>query len=302
MAFYKQLENLYLFRLVALSGSFQGAANRVALPRSSVSKRIAQLEQTLNLRLIERSTRKLSLTQSGQELLKSTEQLQVVLQNTEALSEQVQSRPKGKVKIGSSTLMAEQLLIPHINKLSKTYPDICFDLNLTDEVVDLIDNQVDIAIRIGHLPDSSLLARKIGDKTFAWFASPEYLAQNGIPDSPQSLLNHRCLVFKNKAVTLDKWIFVHPQGEVSSIKVNAAMISDDARGLVQLATLGQGIIMVDPAFIGREIHSKHLVPIFTEYSHPDKQPIHLVCLGKKGRSRAVTCVWEALSDNLILSN
>ena len=300
MAFHKQLENLYLFRLVALSGSFQGAADKVALPRSSVSKRIAKLEQTLNLRLLERSTRKLSLTQSGHELLKSTEQLQDVLYSTEALSEQVQSRPQGKVKIGSSTLMASRLLIPHIDELSRTYPDICFDLNLTDEVVDLIDNQVDIAIRIGHLPDSSLLARKIGEKTFAWYASPDYLAQHGTPDSPQSLINHRCLVFKNKAITLDNWVFVHPQGEVNSIKVSPAMMSDDARGLVQLATLGQGIIMVDPAFIEHEIHSNKLVPIFTKYVHPDKQPIHLVCLGKRGRSRAVTCVWEALSEHLLL--
>lgn len=301
MAFHKQLENLYLFRLVALSGSFQGAADKVALPRSSVSKRIAKLEQTLNLRLLERSTRKLSLTQSGHELLKSTEQLQNVLHNTEALSEQVQSRPQGKVKIGSSTLMANRLLIPHINELSQTYPDICFDLNLTDEVVDLIDNQVDIAIRIGHLPDSSLLARKIGEKTFGWYASSHYLAQNGTPDSPQSLLNHRCLVFKNKTVTLDKWVFVHPQGEVNVIKVNPVMISDDARGLVQLAILGQGIIMIDPAFIEQEIRSNELVPIFKDYTHPDKQPIHLVCLGKKGRSRAVRCVWEALSENLLLT-
>lgn len=302
MAFHKQLENLYLFHLVALSGSFQGAADKAGLPRSSVSKRIAKLEQTLNLRLLERSTRKLSLTQNGHELLKSTEQLQNVLHNTETLSEQVQSRPQGKVKIGSSTLMANRLLIPHIKELSQTYPDICFDLNLTDEVVDLIDNQVDIAIRIGHLPDSSLLARKIGDKTFGWFASPHYLEQNGTPDSPKSLFNHRCLVFKNNTVTLDNWIFLHPEGEVDTIKVNPAMICDDARGLVQLATLGQGIIMVDPAFIEREIRTNELIPIFTDYSHPDRQPIHLVCLGKKGRSRAVTYVWEALSENLLLAS
>ena len=301
MGFHKQLENLYLFHLVAVSGSFQGAADKVSLPRSSVSKRISKLEQTLNVRLLERSTRKLSLTQSGHELLKSTEQLQNVLHNTETLSDQVQSLPQGKVKIGCSTLMANRLLIPHLNELSQIYPDICFDLNLSDEVVDLIDNQVDIAIRIGHLPDSSLLARKIGEKTFGWFASPQYLAQYGTPDSPQSLLNHRCLVFKNKVTTLDSWTFVHSQGEVNSIKVKPAMISDDARALVQLATLGQGIIMVDPRFIEQELNSSELVPIFTDYTHPDKQPIHLVCLGKKGRSRAVTCVWEALSENLLLT-
>ncbi|MFN3018294.1 LysR family transcriptional regulator [Vibrio coralliilyticus] len=301
MAFHKQLENLYLFHLVALSGSFQGAADKVGLPRSSVSKRIAKLEQTLNLRLLERSTRKLSLTQSGHELLKSTEPLQQVLHHTETLSEQVHARPQGKVRIGCSTLMAHRLLIPHIHALSDTYPDICFDFNLTDEVVDLIDNHVDIAIRIGHLPDSSLLARQIGEKTFGWYASPAYLAQNGAPESPESLLHHRCLVFKNKAVTLDNWVFVHPSGGVNTINVTPTMISDDARGLVQLATLGQGIIMVDPAFIDQELRSNELVPVLTDYTHPDKQPIHLVCLGKKGRSRAVTCVWEALSEHLLIA-
>ncbi|WP_105169110.1 LysR family transcriptional regulator [Pseudoalteromonas sp. T1lg23B] len=295
MELHKQLENLYLFRLVASCGSFQGAADKVALPRSSVSKRIAQLEQALNLRLLERSTRKLSLTYSGSELLKSTEKLLEVLHHTEQLSVQQQSRPQGKVKIGASTLVAERYLLPRLADISSTYPEICFELNLTDEVVDLIDNQIDIAIRIGHLPDSSLLAKKIADKCFAWFASPDYLSRQGTPANPQALLTHRCLVFKNKTITMDKWMFVHPDGKVSNLKITPAALFDDARALVQFAVLGQGIIMIDPSYIHAEIQSGQLVPVLPDFQHPDKQPVHLVCLSKKGRSRAAQCVWEALS-------
>ncbi|RZG04414.1 LysR family transcriptional regulator [Pseudoalteromonas sp. CO348] len=298
MELHKQLENLYLFRLVASIGSFQGAADKVQLPRSSVSKRISQLEQQLNVRLLERSTRKLALTQSGSQLLKSTEKLQEVLSQTEQLSEQQRLTPSGKVKISCSTLMAERYLLAKLHDISKQFPDIRFELNLTDDIVDLIDNQIDIAIRIGHLPDSSLLAKKIGEKFFAWFASPEYLAVAGTPDSPDALLSHRCLVFKNKGTTMDKWPFVHQNGQVFNIKPHAVTYCDDARAMVQLAVLGQGVVMGDPYYVQQELNQGQLVPILTEYAHPDRQPIHLVCLGKQGRSKAVQCVWEALSHSL----
>ena len=298
MELHKQLENLYLFRLVASIGSFQGAADKVQLPRSSVSKRISQLEQQLNVRLLERSTRKLALTQSGSQLLKSTEKLQEVLSQTEQLSELQRLTPSGKVKISCSTLMAERYLLSKLHDISKQFPDIRFELNLTDDIVDLIDNQIDIAIRIGHLPDSSLLAKKIGEKSFAWFASPEYLAVAGTPDSPDALLSHRCLVFKNKGTTMDKWPFVHQNGQVFNIKPHAVAYCDDARAMVQLAVLGQGVVMGDPYYVQQELNQGQLVPILTEYAHPDRQPIHLVCLGKQGRSKAVQCVWEALSHSL----
>ena len=300
MELHKQLENLYLFRLVASSGSFQAAADKIALPRSSVSKRIAALEQELNLRLLERSTRKLSLTHSGSELLKSTEKLQEVLKHTAALSERQHATPQGKVKIGCSTLMAERYLLPQLAQLSREYPQICVELNLTDDIVDLIENQIDIAVRIGHLPDSSLLAKKIGVKTFAWFASPAYLQAYGTPNTADSLLSHRCLVFKNKSVSMDKWTFVDAEGSVSTIKVTPAAHCDDARALVQLATLDQGIIMIDPNFIKTEIASGQLIPILCHLHHPEKTPIHLVCLSKKGRSRAAQCLWEALGNQLAL--
>lgn len=291
---HQYLAHICVFRLVVQQGSFQGAADQLGLPRSSVSKKVMQLEDYTGQRLLQRSTRQLHLTDAGAALLESTHRLDDILEQTEQLILDRQDEPTGRVRISSSTLIGQRYLLPRIAELKQYYPAITIELSLNDSVVDLLSEGIDIAVRIGHLPDSSLVARRIGEKHWGWMASPDYLQIAGEPIQPEQLLQHQCLIFKNRGVNLDHWPFLAADGTIRTLQVETAMATDDARTLIELACMGQGIIMADPMLVRQELREGSLKLLFPEWRHPDSQPIHLVCLGKSARSKAVDVVWQAL--------
>lgn len=292
------LSHLFLFQSVVRLGSFQAVANKYGLPRSSISKKIQQLESKIGQPLILRSTRKLNLTEAGRDLLNTTASLSQLVENTQRLIEDHESSPTGKVKISCSSLMGQHFILPLLTELRETYPSITLELCLSDAYVDLIEQEIDIAIRIGHLPDSSLVARKIGEKCLAWYVSPKYIDKYSSPLTPSKLSEHNSLVFKNMNTHLDHWLFKQVNGDIQNIKVAGHISTDDGRALVEMACLGLGVIMIDPMLIQNEIKANKLVPILTDWIHPENQPIHLVCLGRKNRSRASTAIWEALAIHL----
>ncbi|MEP3349073.1 MAG: LysR family transcriptional regulator [Marinomonas sp.] len=295
---HNHLSHLYLFQTVARLGSFQAAATKYGLPRSSVSKKIQQLEDKIGQRLIQRSTRKLSLTDAGRDLLAASEPLNSLMEDTQRIIDEHESIPSGKVKLSCPSLIAQHLVLPFISTLREAYPAISLELCLSDDYVDLIEQEIDIAIRIGHLPDSSLVARKIGEKRLGLYASPAYLEKNGTPKSPDDLNKHQCIVFKNKNITLDHWLFQQANGDVTKAKVSHQLSTDDGRALVEMGRLGLGIIMIYPLMIQEDLNTNKLVPILADRPHPDSEPINLVCLGKNYRSRAANCIWEMLSEHL----
>lgn len=291
---HQYLAHICVFRLVVQQGSFQGAADQLGLPRSSVSKKVIQLEDYTGQRLLQRSTRQLHLTDAGAALLESTQRLDDILEQTEQLILDQQDEPTGRVRISSSTLIGQRYLLPRVAELNQAYPGVTIELSLNDSIVDLLGEGIDIAVRIGHLPDSSLVARRIGEKHWGWMASPDYLQQAGEPTHPEQLLQHQCLVFKNQGVNLNHWPFMAADDTIHTLQVETAIATDDARTLVELACMGQGIIMADPMLVRQELHQGRLQLLFPEWRHPDSQPIHLVCLGKSARSKAVDVVWQAL--------
>ncbi len=204
--------------------------------------------------------------------------------------------------ISTSTLIGRQYLTPHVKALRQRFPKITLQLDYSDDVVDLLEAGVDIAIRTGKLPDSTLVARPIGTKTHGTFAAPSYLAEHGEPKTPHQLKDHDCMVFKNNAATMNHWHFTHPNGEIQSVEVKGAIVGNDGRAMVDLAVKGIGIVTVDPNTISEEIAQGKLVPILTEWQSPENKPVQLVCLGRETRSKAVDAVWrflaEALSDNI----
>ncbi len=285
---YQNLPLLHVFHQVAERGSFQAAANELGLPRSSVSKKIRQLEEFVGQPLLRRSTRQLRLTDVGRDLLAGTGELNAVMANLHGLIDDVQAAPHGKVKISASILMGQVFLVPLLSRLRSLYPEIELELSLDDRTVDLLAEKVDIAIRIGQLPDSSLIARRIGDKCWGWFASPDYISHRGMPDSPDELANHDCLVFGS----FNHWPFTDVSGETHSVPVTAAIKTDNSRALVDMACAGLGIIMIDPKFIHAERSSGRLLPVFPGWTHPERSPVHLVCVGE--RTRASQAVWQFL--------
>lgn len=285
---YLNLPLLHVFHLVAERGSFQAAASELGLPRSSVSKKIRQLEAFVGQPLLRRSTRQLQLTDVGRNLLTGTGELATVLANLHGLVDDMQATPRGKVKISASILMGQVFLVPLLGRLRRMYPEIELELSLEDRTVDLLAEKVDIAIRIGQLPDSSLIARKIGEKRWGWFASPQYLAERGTPESPHDLARHDCLVFGSHTF----WPFESRDGQTEILEVTPAIKTDNSRALVDMACAGLGIMMIDPQFIVRECDAGLLTPVLTDWRHPEHSPVNLVCVGE--RTRAAQAVWRFL--------
>ncbi|QUJ66648.1 LysR family transcriptional regulator [Photobacterium sp. GJ3] len=289
---YLNLPLLHVFHRVAECGSFQAAANTLNLPRSSVSKKIRQLETFVGQPLLHRSTRQLHLTDVGRNLLHGTGDLRAVLSNLHGILDETQGVPKGRVKMSASILMGQCFLVPLLKKLRQTYPEIVIELSLDDRTVDLLDEKIDIAIRIGQLPDSSLIARKIGEKRWGWFASARYLSDRGAPATPQELEQHDCLVFGNAGSTFNFWPFQDASGQTETIAVTPVIQTDNSRALVDMACDGLGIVMVDPWFVQKECSAGLLTPVLNEWRHPDRSPIHLVCVGE--RTKASEAVWQFL--------
>ncbi len=295
---HNHLSHLYLFHNVVRLGSFQAVATKYNLPRSSVSKKIQQLEEQVGQRLIQRSTRKLSLTEAGRDLLAASESLNKIVEDSQQVIDAHESTPSGTVKISCTVIIGQQFILPLIHVLRRDFPAISLELYFSDDHVDLLEQEIDIAIRIGHLPDSSLMAKRVGGKRLGWYASPDYLQEHGTPTTPEVLNEHQCLIFKNQSVALDHWSFKEKNGDIKKVRVASKIATDDGRILVEMARLGLGVMMIDPLLIKEDLEKGLLVPILTDWQHPDSLPINLVCLGRNYRSRASTSIWEALSFHL----
>lgn len=298
---YAHLPHLYVFNTVVECGSFQAAANRLDLPRSSVSKRVAQLEQHLGLRLLQRSTRRLNLTTEGQSLLDATKALLPAVQQVASLTQASQlerGQLMGRVVITCSTLLGERFLIPLIGELKQEYPGIVVELRLSDEVIDLIASGVDLALRIGNLPDSSLVARQIGVKRWGCLASPAYLERYGTPSTPHQLADHQCIVLKTPSYRLDHWSFTEPNGNSFQLAISESAIADDGRTLIAMALAGMGIVWGDPAWVRNEVQNGQLEEILQDWRSDSESPIHWVSLGKQARNPAVETVWKWMGERL----
>ena len=295
---YTLLPHIYIFQRVAQCGSFQAAANELLLPRSSVSKKVAQLEAALGQRLIQRSTRQLRLTDDGARLLASSDGLPQVVTDAREAKLAASNEPAGVVRISSSTLLGQRYVLPLIKPLRRRYPKVRIELNLSDEVVDLIASAVDLAIRVGHLADSSMVAKKVGEKSWQCFASPEYLTSHPALTHPNELSSHDCLIFKNSAYRMDTWSLMHATGETANIAITPCFVADDGRTLVDMACQGMGIIYVDALLIEPELSSGKLIPVLPDWQDPSRSPINLLSLGHHTRSKAVDAVWKFLGREL----
>nr|WP_202819694.1 LysR family transcriptional regulator [Thaumasiovibrio occultus] len=299
---HQQLPNVYIFRLVAELGSFQAAANQLGLPRSSVSKKIAQLESYLQQRLLQRSTRQLRLTEDGLALLQTTAGLAQLIDSTKSLLMAKQAEPVGTVSVSTSSLIGQLCLLPMINDLRRVLPQVTLNIKLEDNVVDLLSSGVDIAIRTGELPDSSLVAKRIATKRLGCFASPSYLARCGMPQAPSDLLSHHCVVFSNNKGSMTNWRFEQRDGSIQTVALKPSVTVNSGRTVLDLAAQGVGIVRVAIDSVQHELANGQLVPVLSDWPCPERLPLHLVCLGHHTRSRAVDAVWRYLGEHLVLDD
>ena len=254
-----------IFRRVVETGSFSAIAREIGTSQPTVSKYVASLEQRLGIKLLNRSTRQLNLTEAGQEYYKHCIRILDDVAESEASIGRGQSRPTGTLRITAPVMFGRLFVAPILWEFLELYPELNIDLLLNDQNVDLIKEGVDVAIRAGSLSDSSLVARKIGTcPPQTLVASPSYLAKRGVPKTLVDLKSHDCLLH-SLATSSNEWDFIGPKGR-ESVRVNSRFVSNnrDTINAAALASVGVAITWLWP----NSAHFKHgrLERLLTDYA------------------------------------
>ena len=262
-----RFENMTAFIRVVEVGSISGAADRLGVAKSAVSRRLKELEEHLGVELFHRTTRRMNLTDTGRAFYHQSVRILDDVLESELATSQAHGTLEGSLKIALPSTFGLMHMGPAINEFSKAHPQIEFDLDFNDREVDLMQEGFDLAIRIANLPDSSLIARRLAPIRAVICASPGYLEKMGVPQSLDELINHRCLVY-SLLPDFEHWHLVSEEGGVVKTKIHPYLKSTTGEFLRDAAVKGQGIILV-PSFIAyKEIERGELVQLFTEYKPP----------------------------------
>lgn len=257
-----------IFIAVIKYKGFSAAAEHLGLTKSAVSKRISQLEAQLGAKLLHRTTRKLSLTEAGEQYYVHALKALTAAQDAQDCVTQLQGEPQGKLRIHAPMSFGHLHVSPLIPEFISRYPKISVDLVLDDKAVDLVAQGVDVAIRSGHLPDSNLVARKLAPGNSMVCASPEYIAKHGQPSHPSQLTEHNCLLF-SYSNNANQWHFSQDK-EHCQIEVNGNYQANNSEALRQALLKGFGVARLPTFIAGKDIKAGKLVNLFPTYTMPHK--------------------------------
>ncbi len=264
-----------IFQRVAERGSFAGAAEDVDLSPSAVAKLITRLERRLGVRLINRTTRHLALTAEGEVYLDRVREILGAIEAAESEVASARASPRGHLRVHTFPVIAAHDLAPAVPDFLARYPHITFDFMVTNRVVDLVSENVDVSLRMGPLEDSGLVSRKIVDLRRVVCASPSYLARHGLPVEPADLAHHACLILSRDPGSAS-WPF-RIQGKLTRIDVKGPVSADSAEMLLQLAiagAAGAGILRLSEHVVARSIHEGLLQPLLQDAQDPESYPLY----------------------------
>lgn len=285
------LNNVRLFVRVVETGSFTAAANQLGLPKSSVSRGVAMLEASLGVRLLQRTTRRLSLTEAGRAFHDSAAGALAQLDEAQAAATEEQEEPVGVVRITSSVDIGVGLLAPVIRNFLVAHPRVRVDVVLTPRVVDLVQEGFDLALRAGRLADNRLIARPLGVVRAGLFAHRDYLKQRGTPKNVAQLARHECLTFRSPTGRTT-WELIGPAG-LQKVEVGGALNADGFDFLQAAVAAGMGIGLL-PMFACRGEGNAGLVQVLPDHATTGA-PLHVVYPSSRFVPRRVA----ALRDRII---
>ena len=270
------IESLIALVAVAEGASFKAAGRRLGRDATVVSRRVQNLEQRLGVRLLERSTRSITLTEAGFAYLQQIRPLLQGLASAGREAERYSSgEPRGRLRLALPGSFGRMWLMPLLVEFLDAYPGVTLDVAFSNRFVDLIGDGFDLAIRLGVLPDSRLVSRKLADRKRMIVASPSYLERHSAPTTPGDLSEKHCLIFSGKPNPF-LWEFIMPGGEQLSVPVSGPFISDDAEALVLAAINGHGLLYATDWLVGRDLSDGRLVQVLENYPVPDEGGIYLV--------------------------
>jgi LysR family transcriptional regulator for bpeEF and oprC len=265
-----------VFRWVVDLGSFSRAADRLDLSKATVTAHVAAIENRLGVRLLNRTTRKLSLTEDGAAFLEHVRRVLADVQETEDMLSRARSTPRGRLRVDMPVTLGRQHIVPALPRFAAQYPDIEVIATLDDRRIDLVEEGVDAAIRLGTLEDSSFIAKRVYQTGFLVCASPDYLAIHGTPATPEDLVHHQCLAFFNPATRrVFEWPFERG-GERFTIMPRGMLTVSNAEALVDAALAGAGIVCVLEMIVSQQLASGELVPVLDDVRTTLQVPISVI--------------------------
>jgi DNA-binding transcriptional LysR family regulator len=281
-------------------GGFSLAARALRMTPSAISKLVARLERRLGARLINRSTRKLLLTAEGQAFLERAHRVLADLDEAER-AVTAGAVPRGLVRVNCNVPFGLHRLLPLVSRFTAAHPEVRLDIALTDRVIDLMDERADVAIRVGSMRPSQLMARKLGQSRMAVVAAPTYLARRGVPQTPYDLDAHNCIAF-NFARHVDEWSFV-VDGTRVSLPARGDVVAGDGEISRRLALAGQGVTRLSLFHIRPDIKAGRLVPMLEAYNPGDVEEVNVVYVGHGGRLPArVRALIDFLAEEVDLDD
>lgn len=279
-----ELDEVAAFVRVVQAGSMSKAADELGAPRSTVSRQIARLEARLGVRLIERTTRKMALTEEGAAYFDQVSPAVAAIQEADRSVVEHGARPRGTLRVSAPVDLGYSLLPALVVRFLERYPEVVVDLELSNRFVDLVAEGVDVALRAGQLADSTLVARRIGASDFFLFASPSHLARRGPPATPEALSERACVTRRGPGARA--WKLTHPDGRTVEVPVAAVARADDFGFLLRAAVAGAGIALLPWIAARAEVEAGRLVRILEPWM-VHGAPLHAVSTPGRNRSPKV---------------
>lgn len=290
------LTEIAVFVQVVKSGSFTDAAEHLGMSKSGVSKFVTRLEEHLGARLLNRTTRRLSLTEAGEVFFERSRRGLEEIDDASTEVSRLQNAPRGTLKINAPMSFGILHVAPALAAFQAKYPDLTVDMSLDDRKIDLVEGGYDLALRISNMADSSLVARRLAPCRHVICAAPSYLAAHSAPTNPAELRDHHIVGYKYQA-SMNEWEFQRPSGEQLSVPVSSCTQINNSLAVREALLSGIGIARTPTFIVGEDIRQGRLVPLLTNYRLPEVA-LYLVYAHRQNLSPKVRAFVDFMAERI----
>ncbi len=292
------LNRLLYFNCVVEKGSISEASRIFDVQPSSISRQLAVLEQDLGVRLLNKTTRNTGLTEAGRKYYEFSQRIVSEFDEAKRAVNDLQEKPRGQLKISMTVGFGESVVLPLVARFMSLYPDIDVKLELTERVVDLVEENIDVAIRSGRLPDSTMIAKRLAFNNFILCASPHYLARKGSPDSPDDLIAHQCIRYSYSR--WKDWFLMAE--ERTKISINKAISVNSVNGQKQLVMNDTGLALMPFWAVKNELADGSIIRVMSEHTfspYEELSATYAIYLKRDLISPKIRVFLDFLDENII---
>jgi len=290
-----QISRIGIFLEVVKHSSFSGAARQLGMTGPALSKQVQSLEEQLGVRLLNRTTRHVSLTEEGALYNEKARKALEDLAEAEQQLHELKSCPTGTLKINAPMSFGKRYLVQPIAAFAKKYPNVAMEVDFDDRRIDVISEGYDVVVRIGTLEDSSLIARKIADFHLLLCASPEYITTHGMPTSPEELTHFPAIMYSRNG-DITEWRYQYKDGKIGSTHLNKNFIANNADILLEACLQGVGLSLLPIFVAATHIKSGDLIHILPDYKTHPERAIHAIFPQNRHLSTRVRLFVDCLSE------